>query len=125
MATMQGTWQPRYNPMLHYLSCQPQAHTCYSQCDVNGVKFVTEERNRKLNTQNCGMMVQTEGDVTYYGVLEEIVSLRYAEGMSVIVFKCRWFNTDPIERDDHEDIELLDEKDDYSNEENDADEDQW
>ncbi|KAL9676132.1 hypothetical protein QQ045_004345 [Rhodiola kirilowii] len=98
MATMQGTGHPRYNPMLHYLSCQPQAHTCYSQCDVNGVKFVTEERDRKLKTQNCGVMVQTEGDVTYYGVLEEVVSLRYAEGMSVIVFKCRWFNTDPTKR---------------------------
>ncbi|CAM8959696.1 unnamed protein product [Rhodiola kirilowii] len=43
-------------------------------------------------------MVQTKGDVTYYGVLDEVVALRYVEGISVIVFKFRWFNTDPTER---------------------------
>ncbi|CAM8877763.1 unnamed protein product [Rhodiola kirilowii] len=96
-------------------------------------------------------MVQTEGDVTYYGVLEEVVFLRYAEGMSVIAHEyeddeegyeeqddCEYEDKDEYEYeyeeddvDDDQDIELLDanegyeEQDDHSNEEDDADGDQW
>ncbi|KAL9671472.1 hypothetical protein QQ045_009040 [Rhodiola kirilowii] len=38
-----------------------------------------------------------EGDIEYYGVLLNVIELKYAEGMSVVVFKCKWFNTDPNE----------------------------
>lgn len=83
-----------YNAQLHHLSCLPQLHRCYSQCDVNGVRFVTWEQDRKLKTQNSGVMVESVDNNIYYGVLQEVVELVYPTGMSVIVFKCRWFNTE-------------------------------
>ncbi|CAM8882979.1 unnamed protein product [Rhodiola kirilowii] len=98
MEILEKEGHPDYNPMIHHLASQPQSHTCYSQCDVNGVKFVIKERDRKLKTQKSGVMVRTEGDEIFYGILEEVVELKYPEGMPVIVFKCRWFNTDPTER---------------------------
>ncbi|KAL9688135.1 hypothetical protein QQ045_032549 [Rhodiola kirilowii] len=35
--------------------------------------------------------------VNYYGVLQNIIELKYAEGLPVINFRCKWFNTDPLE----------------------------
>ncbi|KAL9669985.1 hypothetical protein QQ045_007535 [Rhodiola kirilowii] len=37
------------------------------------------------------------GDINYYGILTNIIELKYAEGMSVVIFKCKWYNTDPEE----------------------------
>ncbi|CAM8951670.1 unnamed protein product [Rhodiola kirilowii] len=50
-----------------------------------------------MRTQNSGVMVE-DGHVTYYGVIQNIVQLRYANGMLVFLFDCIWFNTDPTER---------------------------
>ncbi|KAL9670960.1 hypothetical protein QQ045_008523 [Rhodiola kirilowii] len=87
----------RYDCELHILACQPEAYNYYSQCDVNGIKFVIWERDCKLKTQNSGVMVVADG-VKFYGILENIVEPKYAEGMPVIVFRCKWFNTNPSER---------------------------
>ncbi|KAL9668859.1 hypothetical protein QQ045_006399 [Rhodiola kirilowii] len=75
----------------------PQTYTCYSQCYVNGVKFVVWDRDRKKTTQNSGVMVD-DGELTYYGIIKNIIELHYANGMPVVVFYCTWFNTDPKER---------------------------
>lgn len=40
----------------------------------------------------------TVGDIKYYGRLKNIIELQYAEGMPVVIFKCKWYNTDPMER---------------------------
>ncbi|KAL9664890.1 hypothetical protein QQ045_020299 [Rhodiola kirilowii] len=80
MEILEKEGHPDYNPMIHHLASQPQSHTCYSQCDVNGVKFVIKERDRKLKTQKSGVMVRTEGDEIFYGILEEVVELKYPEG---------------------------------------------
>ena len=34
----------------------------------------------------------------YYGVLVSVIELIYDKGMLVVLFKCRWFNTDPTKR---------------------------
>ncbi|KAL6219924.1 hypothetical protein ACLB2K_007682 [Fragaria x ananassa] len=34
----------------------------------------------------------------YYGVLVSVIELIYGKGMPVVLFKCKWFNTDPIRR---------------------------
>ncbi|CAM8999586.1 unnamed protein product [Rhodiola kirilowii] len=86
-----------YSTELHSLSRMPQAYSCHSQCNVNGVKFVVWERDRKKTTQNSGVMVE-DGDLTYYGIIRNIIQLQYANGMPVFVFDCTWFNTDPKDR---------------------------
>ncbi|KAL6134816.1 hypothetical protein ACLB2K_067044 [Fragaria x ananassa] len=64
----------------------------YPTCTVNGVKFVSEERDSRRRTQNSGVMAKGHG-LDYYGVLHSVVELVYAEGMKVHLFKCRWFDT--------------------------------
>ncbi|KAL6194625.1 hypothetical protein ACLB2K_035706 [Fragaria x ananassa] len=59
---------------------------------LNGVKFVSEERDNRRRTQNSGVMAKGHG-LDYYGVLHSVVELVYAEGMKVHLFKCRWFDT--------------------------------
>ncbi|KAL9671102.1 hypothetical protein QQ045_008668 [Rhodiola kirilowii] len=75
----------------------PHLYSCHSQCYVNGVKFVVWERGQKKRMQNSGVMVE-DGELTYYGIIRNIIQLQYANGMSVFVFDCTWFNTDPKER---------------------------
>lgn len=66
----------------------------YWACSVNGVKFVAWDKDKDLRTQNSGVMVETS-DAKYYGVLEQVVELIYATCMPVVLFKCKWFDTDP------------------------------
>lgn len=73
---------------------KPQQVRIYSACYVNGVKFVTWEKDRTRTTQNNGVMVETADD-NFYGILEEVVELIYANRMPVVLFKCKWFDTDP------------------------------
>lgn len=47
-------WSDEYNEYLFALSCQPRVHNCYSQCEVNEMKFVTCESDENLKTQNSG-----------------------------------------------------------------------
>ncbi|CAM8975640.1 unnamed protein product [Rhodiola kirilowii] len=83
-----------YSTEVHSLSRMPQSYACHSQCNVNGVKFVVWECDRKKRTQNSGVMVE-DGELTYYGIIRNIIQLQYANGMPVFVFDCTWFNTDP------------------------------
>ena len=55
----------------------------------NGLKFrcVDDEAHRK--TQNSGVSVVTEGGITYYGVLIDIIELNYSDCIRHFLFKCR------------------------------------
>ena len=64
---------------------------------MNGVKFVTSERDEGHVTQNNGVMVEGMG-FNYYGVLVSVIELISGKGMPVVLFKCKWFNTDPTRR---------------------------
>ncbi|CAM8978261.1 unnamed protein product [Rhodiola kirilowii] len=88
---------PSYSEEVHSLARYPQSYTCYSQCYVNGVKFVVWDRDWNKRTKNSGVMVE-DGYLTYYGVIQNNIELRYANGMPVAIFDFTWFNTDPKER---------------------------
>ncbi|KAL6202892.1 hypothetical protein ACLB2K_026596 [Fragaria x ananassa] len=83
---------PNWSHELLLLAMQPQRARVYPTCTVNGVKFVSEERDNRRRTQNSGVMAKGHG-LDYYGVLHSVVELVYAEGMKVHLFKCRWFDT--------------------------------
>ncbi|KAL9671449.1 hypothetical protein QQ045_009017 [Rhodiola kirilowii] len=85
----------KYCKPLHVLASKPQCHSFYTHCLVNGLKFVIWDKDQHMKTQNSGVLVLA--DVKYYGVLQNVIELKYAEGMPVIIFKCKWFNTDPLE----------------------------
>ena len=82
-----------FKPEVLNLAGRPQGYNLYSTCYVNGVKFVSWDKDRYLKTQNCGVMVETE-TTKFYGILESVVELMYADLMPVVLFKCKWYDTD-------------------------------
>lgn len=67
----------------------------YSGCIVNGIRFHTEEREQTLRTQSSGVVVRGEHrlqETDFYGVLKDIIELKYIDDKSVFLFKCDWWN---------------------------------
>ncbi|XP_048494595.1 uncharacterized protein LOC125494815 [Beta vulgaris subsp. vulgaris] len=74
---------------------------------VNGYRFCTKGCDSSIKTQNSGVtLIATtssfassrdrnlmDGDVTYYGVIQEIIELDFWSQFSVVLFKCQWFLT--------------------------------
>ncbi|PRQ48023.1 hypothetical protein RchiOBHm_Chr2g0106121 [Rosa chinensis] len=88
---------------LYCLACKPdvRAHT-YTGCIVDGVRFHTKDLDDRRTTQNSGIYVPgvfVGGTHDYYGVLLNIVRLRYVDMHHIFLFKCKWFNTDETKRD--------------------------
>ena len=66
--------------------------TTFTGCVVNGVKFLTKDRNARRKTQNSGVCVEGEHEnetKEFFGVLEEILELTYMGFKHVILFKCK------------------------------------
>ncbi|KAK6796407.1 hypothetical protein RDI58_004108 [Solanum bulbocastanum] len=70
---------------------------------VNGFKFQTEEASRNKKTKNSGVYIQGDVDGTgptieYYGVIQEIIEVRYSgwPKKKIVLFPCKWF--DPSHR---------------------------
>ncbi|KAK9999241.1 hypothetical protein SO802_018844 [Lithocarpus litseifolius] len=57
---------------------------------INSLKFrsVNDEANRK--TQNSGVSVATDGGITYYGFLSDIIELNYSDNIKHVLFKYKW-----------------------------------
>ncbi|CAL2256785.1 unnamed protein product [Prunus armeniaca] len=89
---------PTYSDELYNLAFGPIRAELFSGCNVNGVKFLAEARDDKLCTQNSGVHVPGGGestDIDFYGKLTTVVQLLYKDRYQVIMFKCRWFDTNP------------------------------
>ncbi|KAL9690817.1 hypothetical protein QQ045_011228 [Rhodiola kirilowii] len=93
MVELRNEGSNAYSVELHILACKPQFHACYSHCVVNGLEFVFWDKDQHPKTQNTRVMVHA-GDTNYYGVLHNVIELKYAKGMPVVIFQCKWFNTD-------------------------------
>ena len=53
---------------------------------INGLKFCTKDSEASRKTQNSGVCVVTEGGVTYYGVLIDIIELNYFDKYQYVLF---------------------------------------
>ncbi|KAL8557599.1 hypothetical protein ACS0TY_004884 [Phlomoides rotata] len=84
------------NESLYSLACAP--HRCvrkYTGCIVNGVRFLTIERDCRRKSQNSGITVEgNHGDVNidFFGILTDIILLDYVKDRHVTIFKCEWFD---------------------------------
>lgn len=76
----------------------------FNSCLINGFRFQTQKVEEYRVTQNSGVVMSAKtssfssskdkhpirGDITYYGVLHEIVEFNYFGEMKVLLFKCEW-----------------------------------
>ncbi|XP_026450757.1 uncharacterized protein LOC113350866 [Papaver somniferum] len=84
---------------LYFIACGPDSRVkSYSGCIVNGVRFFTKSRDDIRTTQNSGLVVEGEHEgkqVDFYGILSDILELKYVYPYRVMLFKCEWFDLDP------------------------------
>ncbi|CAL2227430.1 unnamed protein product [Prunus armeniaca] len=83
---------------LYNLAFGPIRAELFSGCHVNDVKFLGTARDDKLCTQNSSVRVPGGGestDIDFYGKLTTVIQLLYKDRYQVIMFKCRWFDTNP------------------------------
>ncbi|XP_049407809.1 uncharacterized protein LOC125871254 [Solanum stenotomum] len=84
-------------------------------CD--GVRYLTESRDVKRKTQNSGIMLKAItqsyastkdknpilAEVSFYGILTDIIELYYSKNLKFVLFKCKWVNNSKglIKKDDY------------------------
>ena len=67
----------------------------YTGCVINSVKWLINARDCRQKTQNSCVSVLGTEENTFYGRLEEILSFSYIFRNQLLLFKCKWFDTDP------------------------------
>ncbi|KAF5450521.1 hypothetical protein F2P56_030861 [Juglans regia] len=81
---------------IYALACGPDPWVAsYAGCIMNGIRFHTKERERHRRTQNSGVVVHGEqqgSHVDFYGVLHDIIELRYMGWRKVYLFQCAWYD---------------------------------
>jgi len=73
-----------------------QRVNCYPGYYINGFRFHTRDRDANKKIQNSGVMVKGEGndgELSYYGVILDIIELRYTGGNKIALFRCDWYDT--------------------------------
>ncbi|XP_042958210.1 uncharacterized protein LOC122293820 [Carya illinoinensis] len=94
---------------LYALACGPDRWVAsYAASIINGKRFHTKQRELRRRTQNSGVLVTGDEDTNnadFYGVINNIIELRYMEWRRVYLFQCDWFDVGDKKRgvrvDDH------------------------
>ncbi|KAA8532586.1 hypothetical protein F0562_032598 [Nyssa sinensis] len=104
---LRQTSNAQISPEVEILSVGPdQWGRRYTGYVINGFRFRTKERESKRKTQNSGVLLNAsttsfasardrnpvEGDVRFYGVLTDIIELRYTNDLKFVLFKCDWID---------------------------------
>ncbi|XP_019260867.1 PREDICTED: uncharacterized protein LOC109238842 [Nicotiana attenuata] len=82
--------------------------TRYTAFFINGYRFHTKERDSRCKTQNSGVTLSAttdsfassrdqnpiDGEVIYYGAIQDIIEIDYWGCFSVVLFRCDWFRNE-------------------------------
>ncbi|XP_059301757.1 uncharacterized protein LOC132053662 [Lycium ferocissimum] len=80
----------------------------YTAYFINGYRFHTKSRDAPRKTQNSGVTLAKnndsfassrdqnpiDGEVIYYGVIQDIIEIDYYGHFSVVLFRCDWFHNE-------------------------------
>jgi hypothetical protein len=72
----------------------PQARVL-NRVHINNWLFRTTATEKSLVTQNFGVLVKADessGNMTWYGVIRNIISLEFPQEKEVILFQCDWYD---------------------------------
>ena len=58
---------------------------------MNGIKYLSFDRDQRLVTQNSGLMLEAKAG-KFYDHLDYVVEVIYADDMPVVLFKGIWHN---------------------------------
>jgi hypothetical protein len=67
----------------------------FNRCFINGFLFRTASIEKNLTTRNSGVYVKGDsstGNMAWYGVLQKIITLDFANEKEVILFQCDWYD---------------------------------
>ena len=81
---------------LHNLACGPDRRiNHYTSCIIGGMRFHTRELGMQRRIQNSGIATtgyEGEEEIDYYGVLVDIIELKYGSSNSVFLFQYEWWD---------------------------------
>ncbi|XP_042964767.1 uncharacterized protein LOC122298991 [Carya illinoinensis] len=81
---------------IYALACGPDKWAAsYAGCIMNRIRFQTKDREGHRRTQNSGLVVRGEhqsNPIDLYGVLNDIIELRYMGWHKVYLFQCDWWD---------------------------------
>ena len=83
------------NDLIHLANGPQFSIARLTGCTINGHRFHTKDRETRRKTQNSGVVVQAEHKgklIDFYGVLTDILELKYAARCIVLIFKCDWWD---------------------------------
>ncbi|XP_070003906.1 uncharacterized protein [Nicotiana sylvestris] len=80
----------------------------YTTYFINGYRFHTKERDFRCKTQNSGVTLSAitdsfassrdqnsiDGEVIYYGAIQDIIEIDYWGCFRVVLFRCDWFHNE-------------------------------
>ncbi|XP_042950146.1 uncharacterized protein LOC122282038 [Carya illinoinensis] len=95
---------------LYALACGPDLWVAtYSACIINGKRFHSKQHEPWRWTQNSGVVVKGENlpnNLDFYGVINEVLELRYMGGRHVYLFSCDWFDVSDQRRGVRVDVHM-------------------
>lgn len=88
---------------------------------INGFRFHVKNCETRRRTQNSGVVITAQtssfasrsdnnpiiGDVTYYGVLKDVIELEYFTGKKIVLFECDWVSTGRAQKKDEHGFTLV------------------
>ena len=77
--------------------------TSWKGYDINGYLFYIAAKCKKTVSQNSGVCIDPLDEragqsITYFGVIDDIREVHYGSNIQILIFRCRWVNTQKVLR---------------------------
>ena len=113
--TMRRSSNVNYSDEINILADGPHYSAWrYKAYIINGFQFWVKDMDNRRSTQNSGVTLKADtvsyasrkdnnprvGAVSYYGVLSDIIEIRYTNDLKYVLFKCDWIDNNVGKKED-------------------------